>query len=253
MIRGLFTAASGMIIQERRQTNTTNNLSNAATTGFKMQELISKETHKSLIQNRESSNNGNSYMRNIGELSLGAEIDEVYSNFEQGMLKETTRDTDLAIEGEGFFKVQFNELQIGYTRNGHFKIDSQGYLTTEDGKRVLTKDNSPILAENKVLSVSEDGAVFLDGEEEYALGIVNIGSSENLNAIGSGYYLVENAQEIVPEDVVVHQRMLEQSNVNPLKEMVRMIEISRSYESNQKVLQAIDEMLGKSVNSVGKI
>ncbi len=252
MMRALFTAASGMIIQERRQINTTNNLSNAATTGFKMQELISKETDRSLIQNREHSSTGNSYMRDLGEISLGAEIDEVYSNFEQGMLQETTRDTDLAIEGEGFFRVQFSEMQTGYTRNGHFKIDGEGYLTTEDGKRVLSNNNQPILVENKILSVSENGVVSLDGDEEYELGIVNI-SGTNLKAIGEGYYLMENGQEIESENAVIHQRMLERSNVNPLKEMVRMIEIARSFESNQKVLQSIDKMMEKSVNSVGKV
>jgi len=251
-MRALFTAGSGMIIQERRQANTTNNLSNAATTGFKMQELISKETGRSLIQNREHSDRGKNFMRDIGEISLGAEIDEVYSNFEQGMLEETSRDTDFAIEGEGFFRVEFSDLQTGYTRNGHFKIDREGYLTTEDGKRVLSKNNQSILVEDKKLSVSGDGVVSLDGDEEYELGIVNIAGT-NLKAIGEGYYLMENGQEVESEDAVIHQKMLEQSNVNPLKEMVRMIEIARSFESNQKVLQSIDKMMEKSVNSIGKV
>lgn len=257
MMRALFTAASGMIIQERRQTNVSNHLANAATTAFKVQELITKETDKSMIQNREATSNGR-YMRDIGQLSLGAEVDELHIDFEQGVLEDTNRETDLALQGDGFFKIQWSDTTNGYTRNGHFTIDKNGYLSTEDGKRVLginlkTNKQEPILVENKKLQVNTDGRVALDGKDTYKFEIVNLTPVSELDVIGTGAYLIKEGMEVVSTDAVIYQNKLEKSNVNPLEEMVKMIEISRTFESNQKVIQSVDEMMGKSVNEIGRI
>lgn len=253
MMRALFTAASGMIIQERRQTNVSNNLSNSGTTGFKIQELITKEKDKMTIQNKEAKSNGNIYMREIGDISLGAEIDDLHIDFEQGMLQDSDSDLDFALEGDGFFKIRWDDLQTGYTRNGHFKLDEEGYLSTEEGKHVLSTDNQPIFIGDQSISVTENGQVFLDEEEASQIAAVNLNSISNLEVIGSGVYLIDNAQEITTDDTRIYQNKLESSNVNPLNEMVKMIEISRSFESNQKVVQAVDEMLDKSVNRIGKL
>lgn len=253
MMRALFTAASGMIIQEKRQSNVANNLANVNTPAFKLQDLITKEKEKVMIQNRDRGNNGQIYMKNLGALSLGAEIDDLAIDFEQGTLQDSDRDLDLALEGEGFFKIQWSDMQIGYTRNGQFKLNSEGYLINQEGKRVLAQNNEPIFISDRKVSIGNDGTIFLDGDDEYQLDIVTLNTVDNLKVIGSGIYLVDNAQEVQTEDTKVYQNKLESSNINPLEEMVKMIEISRTFESNQKVLQAIDEMMSKSVNSIGKV
>lgn len=252
MMRALFTAASGMIIQERRQVNIANNLSNANTPGFKIQDLITKEKEKVMIQNREHTNR-QVYMKNLGALSLGAEIDDLAIDFEQGTLQDTDRDLDFALEGEGFFKIQWNDTQVGYTRNGQFKLDQEGYLITQEGKRVLGQGNEYIMIDERKVSVGKDGTIFLDEDDEYQFDIVTLNTVDNLKVIGSGIYLVDNAEEVPAENTRVYQKKLENSNINPLDEMVKMIEVSRTFESNQKVLQAIDQMMEKSVNSVGKV
>lgn len=253
MMRALFTATSGMIIQEKRQMNVSNNLANAGTTGYKFKDMIAKETNESTIQNREKLSTGQGYMRKVGELSLGAEIDELYIDYEQGALEDTNKPLDFALQGEGFFKIRYNNNQYGYTRNGHFTIDSKGYLCTQDGKRVLSDRGKDIRIENKAIEVNEQGEIYLDGEEEYKFGIVSLQSVKKLDVIGEGVYLIKDGREKKIEDTAIYQNKLERSNVNPLEEMVKMIQISRTFESNQKVIQAVDEILGKSVNEVGRV
>ncbi len=253
MMRALFTAASGMIVQEKRQMNVSNNLANTSTTGFKFHDLITKETDQSIIQNREKTSTGQRYMRKIGELGLGAEVDELFIDYEQGALEETNRATDFALQGEGFFKIRYSDNQYGYTRNGHFIIDSKGYLCTEDGKTVLSNRGRNIKVDDKKIEVNEEGEIFLDGKRKYTFEIVSLESVNQLDIIGEGIYLIKDGEEKEVEDTTVIQNSLERSNVNPLEEMVKMIQISRTFESNQKVIKAVDQILGKSVNEVGKI
>lgn len=253
MMRALYTAASGMIVQEKRQMNVSNNLANAGTTGYKFKELITKETDRSIIQNREKIGADQRYMRTLGELALGTEIDELYIDYEQGALEETDRATDFALQGEGFFKIRYNDDQYGYTRNGHFIVDKKGYLCTEDGRRVLNNRNKDIKVEDKTIEVNAEGEIYLDGDKKTEFGIVSLEKVEKLDVVGEGVYLIQEGKEKKIEDTTICQRKLERSNVNPLEEMVKMIQISRTFESNQKVIQSVDEILGKSVNQVGKV
>lgn len=253
MMRALFTAASGMIVQEKRQMNVSNNLANSGTTGFKFHDLITKETDRSIIQHRDKAGNNQGHMRKIGELGLGVEVDELFIDYEQGALEETNRALDFALQGEGFFKIRFSNHQYGYTRNGHFIIDSKGYLCTEDGKRVLSDKGKKIEVEDKEIQVNEEGEIYLDGKKKYKFEIVSLESAKELDIIGEGVYLIKDGRERAAKETSVIQNNLERSNVNPLEEMVKMIQISRTFESNQKVIKAVDEMLGKSVNEVGRV
>lgn len=255
MLRALFTSASGMIIQERRQANVANNLANTSTTAFKKQEMFAKELDKATVLAKD---NDKGSTKPLGDLSFGAEIDEIYIDYEQGLLQDTNINTDFALEGQGFFKVRLADNTEGYTRDGNFKIDNKGYLTTAQGGLVLgtnlsTKREEPIKVDNKEINCSKDGILSLDDKNAYQLKVVNLNTVNNINALGNGIYKIQQGNETAAGDVSVYQGKLERSNVNPLEEMVKMIEITRGYESNQKVIQSIDNTLGKAVNDIGKI
>ncbi|MFA5527330.1 MAG: flagellar basal-body rod protein FlgF [Peptostreptococcales bacterium] len=253
MMRALFTATSGMIVQERKQANVMNNLANVQTVGFKVEDLITKEVQQSTLQNRERLETGESYMREIGKIGFGTQIDKLFVDFEQGMLEETHRNTDFAIDGEGFFKIQWNENEIGYTRNGEFQVDLNGYLCTLEGKRVLGREDQPIRIGSNEFVVEEDGRILVDGIQRNQFQIVTFDTIEELNPLGQSVYSIENGIEVDVNNTKILQKHLEKSNVNPLEEMVKMIEISRTYESNQRIIQSLDRVLEKSVNQVGRV
>ena len=115
MIRSLYTAVSGLITLENKQSTIANNMANANTTGFKSEDLAIKSFNEVLIQNKDKIVGNNNYTQKLGTISLGAEIDNVITKFTQGDLKRTENNTDFAINGRGFFVVQRGNQQV-FTR-----------------------------------------------------------------------------------------------------------------------------------------
>jgi len=191
-------------------------------------------------------------------MSFGVEIDRVFIDFQQGELEETGKETDIALLGEGFFKIQTNENEVGYSRDGKLRVDQAGFLTNQNGNVMLgtdlnTNTETLINVSDKEFSIGKDGTINIGGKDAYKLKVVNLGNIDEINPQGKSIYKVEDAIEYAVQNVDVIQGSLEKSNVNPLEQMVKMIEITRSFESNQKVIQAADTMLGKAVNEVGKL
>jgi flagellar basal-body rod protein FlgF len=145
MIRGIYTAVSGLVTQEAKQDVISNNLANVNTVGYKKDNLIAKKFDDVLMQNYDKVVNGQNVRNVIGSLSMGSKIDETYINFNQGTIEATDKTTDFAIEGRGFFTVARNngiETQNYYTRDGHFHINSTGYLVNDMGDMVLGRNVS---------------------------------------------------------------------------------------------------------------
>lgn len=247
-----------MIIQERKQAVISNNLTNSNTTGYKTQDLFSKEMDKAAVFYMDQASPGKYVRQDIGSMSLGSEVDEIYFNFEQGLLQDTDKDTDLALDGDGFFKVQWGN-GVGYTRNGNFKTDGDGYLVMQDGATRLLGINAytgaqeAIRVGNSEIKVNTAGEMSLDGVPAYRLQIVNIQPGVNIQAIGNSIFTVAAGNEIPAQGTLVHQSKIERSNVNVINEMVKMIEASRSFESGQRVITALDNTLGKVVTEVGRV
>lgn len=281
MVRGLYTGASAMIAQMRRIDVLANNLANVNTPSFKRDSTLMKAFPEMLI--RRINDDGvriipiGSYdlMPVVGKLGTGVEVSEVYTRFIQGSLKQTENDFDLALDGDGFFSVMTEEGER-YTRNGSFLIDSDGYLVTKDGHRVLGENGTIQIKKNNFL-VDEDGNVFVNDEytddpqrlvsmEENEwndtvlvdrLKIVSFPKVRHIKKIGDSLYreteYSEPAFVIEEERPKVFQGFLESSNVNPVTEMVNLIEVHRNYEANQRMIQAHDGALGRAVNEVGRI
>ena len=257
MVRGLYTAYTGMINEQKRLDVISNNLANSATVGFKEENMTNKAFDEVLaIKIRDGSE---AYTdRAIGTMSLGVELGEIYTNFKQGSMRQTENTYDLAIEGKGFFAVNMvdrdgNET-TRYTRNGSFKLTQEGYVVDEDGNHLLSSGSPlqiPVNATN--VAIEKDGSVFADGELIDKIELVDFEDYNYLKKYGDNMYEPVEGAAAIPTYGRIMQGYTEQSNVNVVSEMVEMITISRAYEANQKAIRTIDGMLDKSVNQIGKV
>jgi flagellar basal-body rod protein FlgF len=259
MIRGLYTAVTGLITGEAKQSVVTNNIANANTIGFKGENLSIKKFDEVLIQNYDKIVNGKNTRNVIGSLSMGSKIDDLNTYFTQGILQQTDKVTDFGIEGNGFFAVRRDngiDTKTYYTRSGDFHIDRQGYLVTNSGDNVLCKNiatnaTQPLFVGDGKLQVDKYGNVSINDETLYKLNTVDFEDYKSIKKIGDNLFDGENPIE--DTNIIVRQNTLEKSNVNITNEIVNMMAIMRNFESNQKVIQSIDETLGKAVNEVGRV
>jgi len=257
MVRGLYTSYTGMLNQQYRLDTITNNLANAATTGYKSEGVTSRAFDNVLaIKIKDGSNN---YVnQQIGKLNLGVKIGENYTDYEQGAFKNTNNSYDLALDGNGFFSIEFTnksgETSTLYTRDGEFTVDSEGALRTKEGDYVLGEGGEINIPTNaKSVSIDTLGNVTADGVYVDKLQVTDFEDYNYLKKYGENLYIATDGATEKTSTAKVSQGYLEASNVNVVRQMVDMINISRSYESNQKVMQAIDETLDKAVNQVGRV
>jgi len=257
MIRGLYTAASGMIAQQKRQENVSNNIANIETPSFKKQTLL--VTARKASQISKKSDGGKTP---IGKMHLGLGVEGAVTDFSQGLLRETGRQEDLAISGEGYFKTRLASGEAAYTRNGSLNMDAEGFIFNSDGFPICGNkteggSDEPIQIDAETFTVDGKGNITdSEGKRLWKIALVGISETELLKEAATGVYTVAQGgagYEIEAENARIVSGMQEASNVNALEEMVKLMEISRSFESNQRIIQSIDETLGKAVNEIGKL
>lgn len=258
MVRGLYTAYTGMVNQQKRLDTITNNLANASTTAYKREGATARAFDEFLAIKIQDRTTG--YINeNIGAMSLGVKIGENYTDYSQGAFKQTENTYDLALEGNGFFAISFTnksgEMSTKYTRDGEFTIDAEGALRTKDGDYVLNDAGSQIFVPTEATQVvvTAVGEIYADQEYIDTIQIVDFEDYDYLKKYGENMYDPVDGAVMTDSSAVIHQGYLETSNINAVTEMVEMITITRAYESNQKALQAADDMLQKAVNEVGKL
>lgn len=280
MVRGLYTGAAGMLSQMLRMDVVANNLANADKTAFKTDITVFKSFPEMLI--RRVDDDGvrkfplGSYdtMPIVGRLGTGVEVNEVYTNFEQGSLKPTDNPFDFAIEGEGFFVIE-TERGIRYTRNGSFLLDKDNYVVTKDGYKVLgekgyikvQKDNFVVNEKGEIIVNQNlyDRQVVSNIENDWAntnvidrFKIVKFREPRELKKEGNSFYYETEfsgpaytpSQEEMPK---IRQGFLESANVNIVKEMVDMIEVQRAYEANSKSVITHDNTLARLFNTFSRV
>lgn len=189
----------------------------------------------------------------IGTTSGGVRFDKIATDFTSGVMTETGNKLDFALQGDGFFKVQ-TPNGVAYTRDGSFILNANRGLVTNEGYAVLGQ-NGPIVLSSNDFEIGENGDIIVGGQVENSLDIVRIDNKEYLRKQGNNLYrTIDNVQaEEAFFDGQLLSGYLETSNVNTIKEMVNMITAQRSYESNQKVIKAQDELLEKVVNELGRL
>ncbi|SHE59565.1 flagellar basal-body rod protein FlgG [Caldanaerobius fijiensis DSM 17918] len=249
MIRGLYIAATGMVDQMARLDTISNNLANVNTTGFKKDYNVSKSFSDIMLMAQNYADPSQN-TRNIGIINYGVWSGGVYTDLSQGGLQKTDNPLDLAIDGNGFFVVQ-NGNKIMYTRDGHFKRDQNGLLVTAEGLPVLGVNGNIILPPGDI-NIDVSGAIYVNGKYVDRLRIVDINQNGANTITKIGDDLITGPLGNRPLGMI-RQGYVELSNVNPIVEMVDMIDVTRAYEANQKVITAMDDTLNKAVNDVGKI
>ncbi|SCY87184.1 flagellar hook-basal body protein [Alkaliphilus peptidifermentans] len=189
----------------------------------------------------------------IGTINGGLRLNHIEVDFSQGTLQETGNDLDIALKGSGFFKVLTPNGEM-YTRNGNFSLNDNGEVITGEGYFLAGQWGS-ILVDGQDFQLTDRGEVIINNEIVDQIEIVDIENVKGLRKHGHGYFYVEEGVELQANNFSgnVIQGFLEASNVNPIKEMIDMINIYRTYESNQKVVRTYDELLQKAANEIGKI
>jgi flagellar basal-body rod protein FlgG len=244
MQRGLYIAATGMLSAMTRQDVIASNLANVNTVGYKV-DRVANETFSDLFLS--SMKTGG----NVGTLNFGTRVAGTITDYSQGPLRNTGNKLDMAITGDGFFVVQ-TPNGIRYTRNGQFSKTADGQLVTQTGDLVLGVGRQPLNVGSGDPVVTQDGRVFqADGT---LVGQIELATLDipNSRKVGDNYW---EGPELGPAGgtTFVRQGFLEASGTNSIKEMIEMISTLRSYESNQRVVMAIDNTLDKAVNSVGAV
>lgn len=252
-MRALYTAATGMSANQTKIENIANNIANANTTGFKKV----RESFEDLVYQQVGSRGANGDAMQVGS---GSRLAALSRDFRSGDTLVTSSSTDLLIDGPGFFVVENpNTGELLYTRDGHFRTDAEGNLTTQTGYLVQPGVQIP---EGGKLVVASDGSlgaevVTSEGKETVALGTLELAyfqNPEGLEAAGGNYYRATTAAgdaiRTTPQQDGTGgllQYALEGSNVDVAEELVNMITAQRGYELSSKVIQAADEMLQTAV------
>lgn len=259
MIRGLYTAVSGLITQESKEDVITNNIANANTNGYKNDQISVKSFDDMLIQNYDKMVGDKNVRSIIGSLSMGSAINGTTTTFTQGDFQNTDNPTDFAIDGKGFFTVLRNDGVTSkqyFTRDGEFHVNSAGILVNSSGDEVLgfnknTGNLEPIKAGNANIVSDGYGNITLDDKPAYKLATADFTDYNALSKVGDNLY--DGSNPNFNANVGVKQKALEKSNVNIINEMVNMMSVMRTFETNQKVVKSIDETLQKTVNEVGSV
>lgn len=256
MLRGLYTAYTGMLNEQYRMDIMSNNLANADTTGFKKEGSTSQAYDEVMaVKIKDLSENPNVPKR-LGKMSLGVKIGETFTDFSQGSLRITDNTYDLAIGGNGFFNIEFTnkagETSTKYTRDGGFTLTKEGYLVTKDGDYVLGEDGRIQVSTTAAETIIDrDGSIYQDGNLVTKIKVTEFEDTNYLTHYGETMWdAKEGAVSHDVENPNIYQGYLEMSNANVVKEMVNMITISRQYEANQKMITTYDDTLEQSMQLI---
>ncbi|ADY54986.1 fagellar hook-basal body protein [Syntrophobotulus glycolicus DSM 8271] len=256
MIRGLYTAAAGMLANNQQSDTIDQNIENLKTPGYRQASEKLQAFPAMLVERMEPSSTEPVVMERtpIGSLGTGVQIESVMYQDGPGMLRETGNQTDVAITARGYFAVSTPDGER-YTRSGHFLLDSAGGLRTPSGCPVLGQ-NGPVGPIPENFEIREDGTMINkeDNMEVDRLRLVDI-PTEALQREGDTllFSSSEGVVDIPAGEVRLKQGYVEESNVNLNAQIVKMLEVVRSYSANQKVVQTNDSLLQKAVNEIGKL
>jgi len=263
MIKGFYSAASAMVAGMQRQMVLTHNIANLDTPGFK-QILVSMDdfmetpvtmpnqplnapTLPAVLQTR-----GFNKLTRVGDLGLGVTTNGEQTDFSQGSLQLTNRPLDVAIQGNGFFRISTTAGER-FTKDGRFIKDATGILKTVDGNDVLAEGGGTITIPDGEISIGGDGQISVDGVNVAKLGIAYFEKpEETLTRDGPNTFTGTGAQTDLTQFTVV-QGAVEAANADLTQIMTQMIQSSRAYEAAQRLVQTQDELLGRSINTLGRL
>lgn len=266
MLRGFYTAASGMIAQQRQQEALSNNISNANTPGYKADQPTMRAFPDMLMYQMGEKNIPTQRGLNlptqeaVGGLNTGVYVHENVPNYQQGDIRQTGNTTDMALingqlpdeTGNLFFTVQNEDGEARYTRNGNFTVDGEGFLVTTQGYYVTDEAGNRVQTNGMEFDVTENG-VLQAGGQNTQLGIAYTDNANDFSKEGNGLFNGDAGAVPGGATFSVKQGALERSNVNALQSMTQKMESYRMFETNQRVLKAYDESMGKAVSQIARL
>lgn len=275
MLRGVYTAASGLNAEMLEQDVVANNIANADTVGFKKDTPVLAAFPNQLlnrIHDRMDADQSQSIValpaivaenlppQPLGYVGSGVSPQGTVTEFTPGSLSRTDQPLDFAVEGPGLFTVQKGDGSLAYTRAGNFTLNSDKNLATADGDLVMGRDGQPLHIDGDKVTVDTGGMVTVDGDNVGTMQMAQYDPSR-FSKVGDNLYVRKeddfegvdavNKADETPPGVKVMQGYIEQSNVQVVTEMVHMISLMRSYEENTKAITMQDETLSQLITSVG--
>lgn len=255
-MRALQIAATGMSAQQMRVDTVANNLANMSTTAYNARRAEFADLHYQQHTRAGTISAADGTVVPTGvQLGLGARPAAVSMQVQQGSVAMTGGDLDIAIEGRGWFEVTLPDGRAAYTRDGSFKRNGEGQIVTSDGHEVAPGITIP--TDVRQISINAEGEIwgyFTDRVEPERLGQLTLAGFTNergLEALGSNLFVETEGsgpplQSVPGEDGLgmLRQGYLEESSVDPVRELTEMIKAQRGYELNAKVITAADQMLG---------
>ncbi|MZP43142.1 flagellar hook-basal body complex protein [Heliobacterium gestii] len=266
MIRGLYTSAAGMLVQQTNQDVIANNLANVNTVSFKKDRAVFREFPEMLIRRMHDLSPGEPGQAEknpvIGRLGTGAVVDAIWTDTSNPGVRVTQNPTDLAILGRGFFVVNTPEGER-YTRDGQFSLRADGALVTAEGYAVQGTAGDITVPSGGAIRIDSEGRVFSGDNEVAQLRVVGYdelapGQEPPLLKAGDSLYRLNQQgaggglRDLAAGEREIKPGALELANVNVVQEMVQMITASRAYEANQKAIQSQDSTLEKACGELGK-
>ena len=242
LTQAMYAATIGATNNQLRMDALANNLANISTPGFKQDRLVFRVP----VEAEKAGDSNTDYLQGPSSpMPSGARTD-----FSQGGLRQTDNALDLALNGTGFFCIK-TPGGTHYTRNGSFSINADGVLATNGGLPVLGKGGE-IKINGSDVHVDERGTVSVDGTEVGALKLVTVSQPDSLKKMGNALF-AGGSDEKEADGVKIRQGYIETSNVNAVRMMTEMIDLSRGYESYQKMIQSLDDAAKKSISDVGRL
>lgn len=238
MLSTIWTGQSGLLAQQTKMTSLSNNIANANTTGYKKTDVSFSETLKENIRGR----NGTPFTANGNIMQgTGTRPSDIYRNHKEGSFITTEKDTDMAINGDGYFKVIDNNGNEFYTRDGSFNFDSNGnFVHSASGMKIEVTGYNASNNLKRPISISESGIVLSDGVEVGKINLYNFAYKNQMMSNGDNTFTAGEAP--TASNAKIAQGYIEGSNVDMVDELTNMITTQRSFEFNSRTIKAADEM-----------
>jgi flagellar basal-body rod protein FlgG len=265
MANGVYVAASGARARLEQLETVSHNLANLMTAGFKRQEAVYREVHNEVHQHMGNPDQAKGVRlpnRVLPEDRIRTQIDDRYTYWSQGNLDETGNVLDVAIEGNGFFKVRDAEGNEFLTRHGRFQLDDQGFVTNQSGLRLMDaggRDLRVPMGEGS-LSISYDGKVNMGEVQLGQLELVDLEGGSNdvynkaLSHVGESLFRIDDPNIAqVKATGILRQGYMEGSNVNAVTEMMTLLSSSRLFEFNQQAIKGMGEMDQQAARDVSRL
>ena len=250
MVRGFYNLTSGMLSQGRRLDVIANNMTNVSTAGYKAEHYTDR-TFDEVMVTRIGNKIKTPYQTMETYQSHILAPDQLYTDYSQGAPEETNLPLDFAIQGEGFFAIDTGD-GVAYTRAGSFTLDNEGYLCLSELGRVLDPEGNPIQLPTDKLTADRQGNLTTeDGDYLGTLGVYVFEDNQALERTPYGLFLGDGAQA-ADETTILH-KWVERSNVDMVKEMVKMISTQRALQSAAQMSKIYDEVIKRVVNDIGRL